>query len=88
MPRGTTVMDVGLKELVGLTTLQTLDLRFTRVTDAGVKELRKALPGVHDISRGCAHREPAEVDRLHDSLRAWSDYRGIDSGDCVLTIEA
>jgi len=25
--------------------LQTLDLRFTRVTDTGMSELRKALPG-------------------------------------------
>jgi hypothetical protein len=34
-----------LKELAGLKGLHTLDLRFTKVTDAGLKELRKALPG-------------------------------------------
>jgi hypothetical protein len=35
----------GLPGAVGLTNLQVLDLRFTRVTEAGLKELRKALPG-------------------------------------------
>jgi len=40
----------GLKELVGLTKLQRLELRNTLVTDAGVQELQKALPKVR-ISR-------------------------------------
>ncbi len=31
--------DAGLKELAGLKSLQTLDLRNTQVTDAGLKEL-------------------------------------------------
>ena len=31
--------DAGLKELAGLTSLQTLNLSATRVTDAGLKEL-------------------------------------------------
>jgi hypothetical protein len=35
----TQVTDAGLKELAGLTKLQTLDLRGTKVSDAGLKEL-------------------------------------------------
>ena len=41
---GTKVTDAGLKELAGLTSLQTLVLNDTEVTDAGIAELRKALP--------------------------------------------
>ncbi|MCS6850257.1 MAG: hypothetical protein NZ700_03690 [Gemmataceae bacterium] len=37
--------DAGLKELAGLKGLQSLDLSETPVTDAGVAELQKALPG-------------------------------------------
>ena len=36
--------DAGLEHLKGLTKLQSLDLRNTQVTDAGVKGLQKALP--------------------------------------------
>jgi hypothetical protein len=38
------VTDAGLKELAGLKSLQALDLTFTKVTDAGLKELRQSLP--------------------------------------------
>lgn len=38
--------DMGLAHLQGFTQLQTLNLRGTRVTDAGVKKLDKALPNV------------------------------------------
>jgi hypothetical protein len=37
--------------LAGLKRLQSLDLRGTRVTDAGVAELQKALPGVSITAR-------------------------------------
>ena len=37
--------DAGLKELAGLKSLQSLNLHSTKVTDAGLKELQKALPG-------------------------------------------
>ena len=40
----TRVTDAGVKELAGLKSLQTLDLRDTQVTDAGLKERQKALP--------------------------------------------
>ena len=36
--------DAGLVHLKGLTGLQTLALRGTKITDAGVVDLRKALP--------------------------------------------
>jgi internalin A len=42
--RFTQVTDSGLQELAGLNNLQTLGLDGTRSTDAGVAELRKALP--------------------------------------------
>jgi hypothetical protein len=38
------VTDKGLLVLKGLTALRLLDLTNTKVTDAGVKELQKALP--------------------------------------------
>ena len=37
---------MGLKELAGLKQLRSLNLAATQVTDAGVLELRKALPKV------------------------------------------
>jgi hypothetical protein len=40
----------GLRELAGLMNLQELNLSKTMVTDAGVAELRKALPKLH-VSR-------------------------------------
>ncbi len=40
----TKVTDVGLKELVNLKNLSSLSLSLTQVTDAGVAELKKALP--------------------------------------------
>jgi hypothetical protein len=46
---GANITDMGLKELAGLKSLQALYLNRTQVTDAGLKELRKALPGC-DIS--------------------------------------
>ena len=36
--------DAGLKELAELKSLQSLNLGDTQVTDAGVEDLRKALP--------------------------------------------
>ena len=45
----TEVTDVGLKELAGLKSLQSLYLGGTQVTDAGVAELRKALPACRII---------------------------------------
>jgi internalin A len=47
---GTKVTDAGLKELVGMTSLEVLELGNTGVTDAGVAELQKAIPGAR-ISR-------------------------------------
>jgi hypothetical protein len=38
------VTDAGLKVLAGLKGLQTLHVNDTKVTDAGVRELQKALP--------------------------------------------
>jgi hypothetical protein len=44
---GTQITDEGLKELAELRNLAQLDLRFCKqLTDAGVTELDKALPGV------------------------------------------
>jgi hypothetical protein len=40
------VSDAGLMQLRGLTQLDWLDLSGTRVTEAGVNELKKALPNV------------------------------------------
>ena len=40
----TQVKDAGLKEIAVLKGLQELDLRGTKVTDAGVEDLQKALP--------------------------------------------
>ncbi len=40
----TKVTDAGLVHLTGLTNLQTLNFSFTKITDAGVAELQKALP--------------------------------------------
>ncbi|NQU21935.1 MAG: hypothetical protein HQ567_11685 [Candidatus Nealsonbacteria bacterium] len=36
--------DAGLEYLEGMTSLQSLDLRGTQVTDAGIKKLQQALP--------------------------------------------
>jgi hypothetical protein len=46
----TKVSDTGLEHLKGLTQLQRLDLVGTKVSDAGVRKLQKALPGAY-ISR-------------------------------------
>ena len=43
------VTDAGLEHLKGLTQLQWLYLNQTKVMDAGVAELRKALPNVYII---------------------------------------
>jgi hypothetical protein len=43
IPR-TNVGDAGLQHLKGLTRLQLLEIGGTNVTDAGVKDLQKALP--------------------------------------------
>jgi hypothetical protein len=40
----TQITDAGLKEVAKLKNLDTLDLRLTKVTKAGVAELQKALP--------------------------------------------
>ena len=41
---GRVLGDAGLEHLRALTELQTLQLRFTKVTDTGVADLKKALP--------------------------------------------
>jgi hypothetical protein len=41
---GWKITDAGLVHLKGLTKLETLSLNFTKVTDAGVADLQKALP--------------------------------------------
>ena len=41
---GPRVTDLGLEPLTRLSKLHSLDLRATRVTDAGVEEIKKALP--------------------------------------------
>lgn len=41
---GTPLTDAGLKELAALTNLTTLDLADTRVTEAGVKGFKQAVP--------------------------------------------
>ena len=43
------ITDAGLVHLKGLTGLQTLNLAGTKVTDAGVAELKKALPNCEII---------------------------------------
>ena len=40
----TLITDVGLKEVTKLQNLRSLSLRDTQITDAGVAELKKALP--------------------------------------------
>jgi hypothetical protein len=47
----TQITDAGLYHLEGLTKLQSLNVRLTKVTDAGVEELKRALPNT-DISHG------------------------------------
>jgi hypothetical protein len=47
----TQVTDAGLKLLVALKQLESLDLRNTMVTDAGVAELQRALPNCRIDSR-------------------------------------
>lgn len=46
---GTQVTDAGLRELVGLKSLQTLYVRGTRVTDQGIAELKKTFPDLQII---------------------------------------
>ena len=43
---GTPVKDVGLVHLKGLTVLQQLDLGLTKVTTAGVRQLKESLPNL------------------------------------------
>jgi hypothetical protein len=43
------VTDSGLKELIGFDQLTWLSLHGTRVTDGGLKELRKAFPKCYII---------------------------------------
>ena len=44
MSLSTNITDAGLEHLKGLTNLEELDLRWTKVTDAGVAKLQQALP--------------------------------------------
>ncbi len=44
LPLGTAITDAALKELTGLKELWGLSLTNTKVTEAGVEELKKALP--------------------------------------------
>ena len=42
--------DAGMKELKDLKSLRSLDLSHTKVTDAGLKDLREALPTCNIVS--------------------------------------
>ena len=42
---GSGLTNAGIKHLAGLTELQTLDLRRTKVTATGIDDLAKSLPG-------------------------------------------
>jgi hypothetical protein len=42
--RGTTIGDAGLRQLHGLSALSDLDIEGTQVTQAGIDDLRAALP--------------------------------------------
>ncbi len=46
---GPNVTDVGLVHLKGLRSLRSLDLSGTKVTDAGVADLQRALPNLEII---------------------------------------
>lgn len=61
------VTDVGLTALAELKFLQTLDLRGTQVTEAGIADVWKAQPGAH-IAIGNI-RSPAS--RMHPFTQKW-----------------
>jgi hypothetical protein len=44
IPGNDQITDAGLVHLKGLTNLECLDVKWTKVTEAGVKDLQKALP--------------------------------------------
>ena len=44
--------DAGLKELARVKSLQTLHLAGSEATEAGLRELQKALPGLQDLTLG------------------------------------
>jgi len=57
----TIITDEGLKELKGLKSLKVLYLQKTKITDAGERELKAALPSFASIadSRDCVRFLPA-----------------------------
>jgi hypothetical protein len=48
---GTPTTDAGLVHLKGMSNLKHLDLRYTKVTDAGVAVLKKSLPNCQIITK-------------------------------------
>ena len=49
---GSGLTDAGIKHLAGLTNLESLDLRRTKASAAGIAELQKALPGCQIVWDG------------------------------------
>src|SRR5262245_27026807 len=63
--RFVSVTDAGLKELAGLSGLQTLDLTFTKVTDVGLKELRE-LKSLQELDLGHTEVTDAGLKELRE----------------------
>jgi hypothetical protein len=62
---GTAVTDAGLKQLEGMTNLKNLYLWQTKTTEAGVANLKKALPQM-DISTGAELKEIVKKEEKKD----------------------
>ena len=59
---GTEITDRGLDELAGLSKLKSLYLWQTKVTEAGVSKLKKALPNLEIVTGWEQKEEPKEKD--------------------------